>query len=65
MNLSSLGSALSAAVDAPVPNDPVGQIQAQAQVSILKKAMQAQADTVSTLIASVTGHVGRNLDLRA
>ena len=64
MNMSSLGSALSSAMDAPVPVDPVGQIQAQAQVSILKKAMQVQAETVSTLIASVTsGSVGRNLNV--
>ena len=66
MNMSSLGSALSAAMDTPLTVDPVGQIQAQAQVSILKKAIQAQADSVSTLIASVTtGSVGRNLDVRA
>jgi Putative motility protein len=64
MNLSSLGSALSSAVDAPLTTDPVGQIQAQAQVSILKKALQAQSDSVTTLIASVTGNVGRNLDVR-
>ncbi len=64
MNMSSLGSALSSAVNAPVSTDPVDQIQSKVQVSILKKALQAQADSVSTLIASVTGNVGRNVDVR-
>ena len=62
--MSSLGSALSSAVNAPISTDPVDQIQSKVQVSILKKALQAQADSVSTLIASVTGNVGRNVDVR-
>lgn len=65
MTLDSLGSAFSAAANAPISTDPVDQVQAKIQVSVLKKAMQAQSESVSTLIASVTGNVGRNLDVRA
>jgi hypothetical protein len=64
--MDSLGSALAAAVDAPMSTDPVDQVMAKVQVSVLKKAIQAQADSVSTLIAAVTGgSVGRNLNVRA
>jgi hypothetical protein len=38
------------------------QIKGEAAVSILKKAMQADADTIKTLIASATG-VGQKLDV--
>lgn len=38
------------------------QVQGEAAVSILKKAMEADASTVKTLIASATG-VGQKLDV--
>ncbi|HMJ55107.1 MAG TPA: hypothetical protein VK540_23685 [Polyangiaceae bacterium] len=38
------------------------QVQGEAAVSMLKKAMETDASIVQTLIASVTG-VGQNLDV--
>ena len=38
------------------------QVKGEAAVSILKKAMEADADAVKTLIASATG-VGQKLDV--
>ena len=38
------------------------QVKGEAAVSILKKAMKADADAVQTLIASATG-VGQKLDV--
>ncbi len=63
MRLDSLGSALSSAVSAPLTTDPVDQMQRVAQVSVLKKALQTESDTVRELIAAVT-QVGQNLDVK-
>jgi hypothetical protein len=60
MNVGSSTSALVSRVSAPT-SEPASQVQAQAQVSVLKRANQAQADMVRTLIAGVGG----KLDVRA
>lgn len=52
--------ALASRVSAP-SSDTASQVQAQAQVSVLKRANQAQSDIVRTLIAGVGG----KLDVRA
>jgi hypothetical protein len=63
MNVSSLGSALAAAVNTPISSDPAGQVQQVAQVSVLKKALQTDNDTTMKLISSVTG-MGKNLNVQ-
>jgi hypothetical protein len=55
MNIGSSTSALASRVSAPTSSDAASQVQAQAQVSVLKKANAVQADTVKTLIAGVGG----------
>lgn len=61
MNCTSCSSALVSQLAQGISNDPVQQTQQAAQVSVLKKAIQAQDDMVKTLLAS-TGSVGRNID---
>jgi len=51
---SSTSMGLASRVSAPT-SDAASQVQAQAQVSVLKKANQAQADMVKTLISGVGG----------
>ncbi len=60
MNVGSSTSALASRISAPT-SDVASQVQAQAQVSVLKRANDAQADIVRTLIAGVGG----KLDVRA
>jgi hypothetical protein len=60
----SVGSCVGAASPQAVSEAASGkdQVQGEAAVSILKKAMEADASIVKTLIASATG-VGNKLDV--
>jgi hypothetical protein len=59
----SVGSAVAAASPEAVSDAASGrnEVKGEAAVSVLKKAMEADATIIKTLIAAATG-VGKNLD---